>query len=197
VLVVVRHGRTAWNVEGRFQGWADVPLDDEGQRQSARLAAELAAALDRPVTVVSSDLRRAAATADAIGSAVGAVPVTDPDLREVDLGDWAGLTEGEVAARHPEEHRLWSAGRHVRRGGGETLAEAGARVARSIRAAGARAPGSLVIVGHGRSLQSGLAELARCHLVELPGGAVHLGNAEYLALADWRHDQAERALPHR
>jgi probable phosphoglycerate mutase len=197
MLVVVRHGRTAWNAQGRFQGWADVPLDGVGVGQARRVAAELEAAVVGPWTVVSSDLSRAAATATAIAAAGGTVPIIDPGLREVDVGSWEGLTATEAAAMHPVEHRMWVSGVDVPRGGGETRAEAGGRVARSIGAAGESGAGALVVVGHGQSLQAGLQLLAERHLIDLPGGAPHLRNAEYLVLADWRHDQAERLLSHR
>jgi broad specificity phosphatase PhoE len=197
MLVLVRHGRTAWNAQGRFQGWADVPLDGVGVGQARQVAADLEAAVGGPWTVVSSDLSRAAATATAIATAGGTVPIIDPGLREVDVGSWEGLTATEAAAVHPVEHRMWAAGVDVRRGGGETRAEAGARVARSIGAFGAANAGALVVVGHGQSLQAGLQLLAERHLINLPGGAPHLQNAEYLVLADWRHDQAECVLSHR
>lgn len=201
MLVLVRHGRTRWNAEGRFQGWADVPLDPEGQAQSERLAAQLARELTGrpgvPVTVVSSDLRRAAGTAAAIAAAIGVTATTERDLREVDVGAWEGLTLDEVMECFPDEYRGWAADRDVRRGGGETLAEAGERVAGCIESLRAATPGALVVVGHGMSLQSGLDRLAGRGRVSLAHGAPHLGNAERLVLTDWRHDPSERLLSER
>ncbi|HET6964730.1 MAG TPA: histidine phosphatase family protein [Acidimicrobiales bacterium] len=201
MLVLVRHGRTRWNAEGRFQGWADVPLDPEGRAQSERAAAELARDLapERGATVrlVSSDLRRARETAAAIAAALGVTATAERDLREVDVGAWEGLTLDEVRERFPDEYRGWAADRDVRRGGGETLAEAGLRVAGCIERLAALSPGPLVVVGHGMSLQSGLDQLAGRGRVRLPHGAPHLGNAERLVLTDWRHDQTERLLSER
>ena len=205
MLVVVRHGQTAWNAEGRFQGWADVPLDDEGWRQSEQAAVALADLVapvgpvghERLVTVVSSDLRRAADTARTIARAMKATVMVDPQLREVDVGHWEGLTRQEASERFPAEYRAWATGRDVRRGGGETLSDAGARVAAAIRSHRQAAPGDLVVVGHGMSLQAALTVLAGEGLVSLDGGAPHLGNAEYLVLQDWRHDQNERLLSER
>ena len=204
MLVVVRHGRTAWNAEGRFQGWADVPLDDEGLDQSERAARAVASLLGEsssarsaPVTLASSDLRRAAGTAEAIGRALG-VPVTvDPALREVDVGRWEGLTSSEVEQHFPAEHRAWSAGEDVRRGGGETLSQAGRRVADAVRSLLEGAPADVVVVGHGMSLQAALELLSRDGIIDLDGAAPHLGNAEHLALQDWRHDPNERLLSER
>jgi probable phosphoglycerate mutase len=68
-VVIWRHGQTAWNVEGRFQGQTDVDLDDVGRSQAARSAALLAAL--RPTSVVSSDLRRAEATARVLAGITG------------------------------------------------------------------------------------------------------------------------------
>jgi probable phosphoglycerate mutase len=201
VLVLVRHGRTRWNAEGRFQGWADVPLDAEGRAQAERVAAEVVGDLGgRPavdVTVVSSDLRRAAETAATIARQLGAPAGTYRDLREVDVGSWEGLTLDEVMDRFPEEYLRWAADRDIRRGGGETLAEAGTRVAACIDELAAVIPGPLVVVGHGLSLQSGLGILAARGRLELPHGPPHLGNAERLVLTEWRHDQSERLLSDR
>lgn len=85
-LWLVRHGRTAWNAERRYQGWADIPLDRVGRRQARRLRPALG--LERFDGVWSSDLQRACQTALlAYGEAV-----TDPRLREIDFGDIEGLT---------------------------------------------------------------------------------------------------------
>src|SRR5690349_8307102 len=81
-----RHGRTAWTAEGRFQGQADPPLDDVGIAQ-ARASAALLAGF--PVTtIISSDLQRAAQTADALSGRTGIPVVLDERLRERSLGHW-------------------------------------------------------------------------------------------------------------
>jgi broad specificity phosphatase PhoE len=87
-LYLIRHGQTAWNVEGRAQGHADVGLDDEGRRQSRLLGrAFREVALAR---VVSSDLSRALETARAVAEATGAPLTTDSRLREQCFGEWEG-----------------------------------------------------------------------------------------------------------
>ncbi len=189
MLVVARHGRTAWNAEGRFQGWADVPLDRMGREQAEALAEKLASQLpicaSAPVHLWSSDLLRARQTAEVVGRAIGACGRVERALREVDVGRWEGLTRDEVLARFPGEYRLWAGGgaeaRELRRGGGETLSEAGRRVAEFI---GGRLAdrATLVVVGHGMSLQAGLDDLGRQGWVHLSGPAPHLPNAGYLAL---------------
>ena len=204
MLVLLRHGRTAWNRDGRFQGWADVPLDEEGRAQAERVAAELAGQLltgpgPRPdVVVLSSDLARARATATPVASALDSPLVVDAALREVDVGDWEGLTRAEAAARHPEQYRLWTAGADVRRGDGETLAEAGRRVAGRIEAElGLPAPGAgpagrvVVAVGHGMSLQAAAGVLRDRGVVRFTGDPPHLGNARFLVLAGGSADRAD------
>jgi probable phosphoglycerate mutase len=182
-LVLVRHGRTGWNAEGRFQGQADPPLDDLGWEQ-ARRTAEVVAAM-RPAAIVSSDLRRAHQTAVMLGAACGLVPSTDPELREVALGGWEGLERDEAARRFPAEYAAWTAGDDVRRGGGETQAEAGTRVATALlRFVWRAGPGRTVVaVSHGVALQGAMDVLARSGLVQLGGARPpHLGNGEWIVL---------------
>ncbi|MGH9093735.1 MAG: histidine phosphatase family protein [Acidimicrobiales bacterium] len=188
---MARHGRTGWNAAGRYQGQADPPLDRTGRAQAERLAAELVGF--RPAFVLSSDLRRARDTAAAVAGRCGLEPVTDPALREVDLGGWEGLDPAEAARRYPDEYRAWSAGEDVARGGGETLARAGARAAAAVALAVdqlARRPGderTAVVVTHGLVLQGALSSLAGAGRILLPdGGAPHLANGAWLAVTGWR-----------
>jgi broad specificity phosphatase PhoE len=120
-LLLWRHGRTEWNAEGRFQGQLDPPLDDTGREQAVRAAAQLVTAglTSEGTVVVSSDLRRAVATATALTELLGIPLIQDPRLREHGMGCWEGLTRDEVAARYPEQFADWRAGRAVRGRGGE------------------------------------------------------------------------------
>lgn len=187
LLVVVRHGRTEWNAAGRFQGRADPPLDEVGRRQADDCGKELAsrfdqAGLDGPV-IFSSDLRRAADTAAAVAGAFALPFRTDPGLREVDVGLWEGLTAAEAQNRFPDEYRLWAAGADIRRGAGETLDEAGRRVAERIDASwDAAGSAPLIVVGHGMALQAALGYL-RCRArVAFLGDPPHLGNGGWMPL---------------
>lgn len=109
-LVLVRHGRTAWNHEGRAQGHTDVSLDDVGRAQ-ARDVAPLLARLE-PTVLWSSDLARARETAAEVAVAA-ALPVRfDARLREFDVGERAGLTVPEFAERFPDSYTSWKSG-HV------------------------------------------------------------------------------------
>lgn len=180
--MLARHGRTAWNAEGRFQGHSDPPLDSTGRHQAHQLDAQLAPL--RPHLVISSDLQRARSTAEPIADASGAPVEVDPDLREVYLGGWEGLNREEAQARFPHQYQAWSSGRPVRRGGGETEEEAGRRAATAIGEAMRRQPGLVVVVSHGLVLQSATSFLALDGWIREGGPALHLANGEFVAYAD-------------
>src|SRR5581483_2208896 len=96
-LLLSRHGETDWNREGRWQGWADPPLNEVGREQARALAETLrTTAFD---AVYSSDLRRAHETARIVAAPHGVAVVTGPGLREIDVGSWSGLTRAEIEAR--------------------------------------------------------------------------------------------------
>jgi probable phosphoglycerate mutase len=124
-LLLVRHGRTAWNAQRRFQGQADPPLDAFGLAQVYELVTLLAAL--QPDLLMSSDAQRAMQTAEPIAAATGLEVLPDARLRERSLGHWEGLTRDEVAQRYPDEFADWLAGRDVSRRGGETRSEVAAR----------------------------------------------------------------------
>ncbi|HET7683123.1 MAG TPA: histidine phosphatase family protein [Marmoricola sp.] len=159
-LVLVRHGQTAWNLEGRAQGHTDVGLDDVGRSQAEAMAGVVAAM--RPTALWSSDLARARQTAATIAAVTGLEVRTDPRLREFDVGERAGLTIAEFAARFPDEHAAWTAG-HItgRVAGAETAADVVGRVVPAIEEIwSATSPrGTTVVVSHGACLKISLAAL--------------------------------------
>jgi probable phosphoglycerate mutase len=92
-LLMVRHGQSTWNADGRWQGHADAPLSVLGEAQAAA-AAEAIGDID---VVVASDLARARRTAEIIADALGVGPaLVDARLRERDAGAWTGLTRHEI-----------------------------------------------------------------------------------------------------
>jgi probable phosphoglycerate mutase len=96
-ILLVRHGESEWNADGRWQGQADPPLTDLG-RQQAAAAARSIGAVD---AIAASDLERARITAEIIAEHLGVGPVSvDPGLRERDAGEWSGLTRAQI-------HRDW------------------------------------------------------------------------------------------
>jgi glucosyl-3-phosphoglycerate phosphatase len=147
-LVLWRHGRTEWNVTGRFQGQLDPPLDEVGRAEVARAAPRLAAALPPAGTVVvSSDLSRAADTASALTDVLGVPLLLEPRLREHGMGCWEGLTRDEVAAQYPDQYTAWIAGRPVEGRGGENPADVGERALAAL--ADLPAAEVAVVVTHG------------------------------------------------
>lgn len=120
-LVLLRHGRTAWNHARRVQGQLDAELDDTGREQAARAADVLK--LLQPTLLWSSDLVRARDTAAHVAGATGLEPVLDPRLREFDLGERQGLTHEEYAAIAPEEFELFRQGYYDDAAGAESVAD--------------------------------------------------------------------------
>ena len=145
--VLLRHGETALSAERRFAGRGDLPLTGLGEKQAAAAAARLAG---RKVdAIVSSPLRRARQTADAVAAATG-VPVSVEDgLMEVDFGEWEGLTFAEARERWPDELTAWLADPSLAPPGGESFADAAARVGPALdRVLAAHPAESVVVVSH-------------------------------------------------
>lgn len=105
MLVAVRHGQTDWNVEERFQGHLDIPLNGAGYRQAEDLRSRLAGI--RFDIAYSSPLRRALTTAQIIASGVSVS--IDPRLIEIHHGAWQGKTKRHIAERWPQEWERWTA----------------------------------------------------------------------------------------
>ncbi|MDQ6650910.1 MAG: histidine phosphatase family protein [Actinomycetota bacterium] len=188
-LVLLRHGRTAWNAAGRFQGQLDPPLDDVGRGQA--LAVSVGVADLAPTALVSSDSQRALATAAPLGTACR-LPVTPlAGLREIHLGSWQGLTGDQAAAAYPSEFADWLAGLDVRRGSGETYAEVAARAVAALREPLTQIDhdGVLVAVTHGGTARAVLGSLLGLP-VETWWRLAPLGNARWSVLVEadrgWR-----------
>ena len=148
-----RHGQTTYNAERRFQGQSDVPLNDVGRQQAARAARYLAAM--KPDAIFSSDLSRAAETAETLSRLVGLPVQLDKDLRERSGGSWEGKTAEEIRARFPDAFASWAPA------DGETAAAVADRASLAMeRIADSMPGGSLaVVVAHGGALGFGAARL--------------------------------------
>src|SRR6187551_2407785 len=96
-ILLVRHGQSTWNADGRWQGQADPPLSELGIAQ-AEAAARV---LDGVGTIWSSDLERAHHTASILAAALGLAVVPDARLREREAGEWTGLTRAEIDEQYP------------------------------------------------------------------------------------------------
>ena len=108
-VLLIRHGETDWNAKGRWQGRAPVPLNEIGMEQSRRLGRYLAMHGPRIDVLYSSDLKRAMQTAAAVAAPQGLTVVPEPGLREIDLGDWQGLTRAEAEAWDGERYAVYTA----------------------------------------------------------------------------------------
>jgi glucosyl-3-phosphoglycerate phosphatase len=148
--VLWRHGQTTWNVESRFQGQTDIPLDETGEAQAEFTARRLATL--RPDAIFSSDLSRAQQTADALSKITGLRVAPDKDLRERFGGDWEGLNDEEIRTRYPTERASWNPPN------GEPTAVVADRVAAAFaRIAQTLDRGQLaVVVSHGAALRLGM-----------------------------------------
>ncbi|AYY14108.1 histidine phosphatase family protein [Actinobacteria bacterium YIM 96077] len=131
-LVLIRHGESEWNAEGRIQGQHGTGLSARGRAQAEDVATYLTAAFPDPVLVVASDLERVTQTAAPYVSSTGATVEVDKRLREIDTGAWSGLIGAEVAERFPDEIAAVRRGEDIPRGGGERFADLRVRVAEAL-----------------------------------------------------------------
>jgi broad specificity phosphatase PhoE len=151
-LHLVRHGQTDWNLEGRWQGQADVALNDRGREQARQSAHRLAAIpLD---AIYSSDLLRASETAREIARLNPAPLVLEPRLREIHQGEWQGLLVEEIQARFADAyHRRRLNPLTVAAPGGETTQQVRERALAAVRDLAAKYPrGNVAVVSHGFTL---------------------------------------------
>lgn len=144
-LVLIRHGETEWNSQHRCQGHLDIPLSEHGLAQSKAVAAYVAQ--QTWDALYSSDLLRAAMTAEQIAATTQMHIVKDERLRERKLGILQGLTHKEFAERYPEEYRLfYSEDSEWRIPEGESQREASERIVEACRDIAVNHPGERVLV---------------------------------------------------
>jgi broad specificity phosphatase PhoE len=162
-LILVRHGETDWNATLRYQGHANIPLNEHGREQARKSGARLARY--GATALYTSDIVRAAETAAIVGAATGLTPQPMPDLREIDVGQWEGLTPEELYRRFPEHMAAFDRdpARTVRLGG-ESYAQLQERALAALNALHARHPGdeSVLAVSHGGTIRALL-----CHIIGL------------------------------
>jgi len=148
-LTFIRHGQTDWNVQQRFQGQIDVPLNPTGRQQAQRLAQRLG--LEPPTLLFSSDLARAQQTAAPLASAWATAPLLLPALREQSFGVLEGLDAQSVQREHPGLWQQWLTQRaDFALPGGESAAQFHTRVWAGVQALVTEHPGQrLTVVTHG------------------------------------------------
>jgi probable phosphoglycerate mutase len=146
-LLLLRHGQSQWNAEGRWQGVADPPLTSHGEDQAKAAAGWLAHT--GFTGVVSSHLRRARRTAEIIAAELGlGAPAVEPELRERDVGDWSGCTTDEIVKRWPGQLEAWRAGHLESPPNGESRAGMESRVMHAVTRL-TEGDGVLLVVTHG------------------------------------------------
>lgn len=183
-LVLLRHGQTGHNANGRMQGHLDSMLTDTGREQAAQAGPVIAKL--QPDRLVSSDLSRAAGTAELIGMATGLPVELDPRLRETHLGEWQGRTVEQVEQGWPGAIAQWRSDPEWAPPGGESRLEVVRRSRPVVEELDDELAGgedtTVVLVAHG-GLIAGLV----CSMLALPtpawpsiGG---IGNCKWATLA--------------
>jgi len=160
--ILIRHGESLSNREGRVQGQADVELSEVGQRQAAAVAdwcssqPEIAAADE----IWSSPLRRAHATAEAIGAAIGKPVQVADDLRELHAGIFQGHLWDDLAVRFPTEVARWQSGDvDYQIPEGESRRQLAQRGRQALEALAGRPTKRMIVVAHGGILTAALGLL--------------------------------------
>lgn len=165
-LLLIRHAQTDHNLQRRYQGHTDTPLNPLGQEQTRRLAARLAG--ETVEAVYSSDLARAHQTADILAARLTLPIYPLRGLREIDVGEAAGMTRKSLRERYPDlfgPH--WTEARFPR---GESHSELSQRVTGTVRDIAAAHPRQkVVVVTHGGAIRALLAALAEIPLSALVG----------------------------
>jgi 2,3-bisphosphoglycerate-dependent phosphoglycerate mutase len=165
-LIIVRHGETEWNLDGRMQGHSDSRLTPLGLRQAEAVASRLA---NEPIDAIhASDLGRAMRTAEALAKVTGLAAAPDPHLRERDMGIFQGLSFEEIGQRYPQEYQLFASRRpDYVIPGGESMQQCHDRVIAGLQAIADRHPGQcVVVVTHGGPLSAVFR-----HTMQLPVNA--------------------------
>jgi broad specificity phosphatase PhoE len=173
LVYLARHGQTAYNAEGRFQGQQEIPLDDTGRAQAAELA-ERAAAYGF-AALWCSPLLRARETADAVAARIGLTPCEDARLMETDSGDWTDRSFADVIAEAPEAFAAFAnADASFAFPGGESFAQQEVRVAAALDDVEAGELPALVVC-HGMVIRAALAVRAGellAHIKRVPNAAL-------------------------
>jgi len=199
-LLLVRHGQTDGNLQGRWQGWDGTPLNQQGEWEAALIAQRLAQTKDAIAALYASPLRRAWQTAERIGEALNLCPVPHDGLKEMNFGQISGITLDEFRERFPDLHKRWTDKMDLSFTfpGGEQRVQFFQRVGEAMAGIVARHPDQkVVVVAHGGSLRACLVhylpaqfsqwwtyELGNCSLTRLE---VRAGQGKLLILNDRAH----------
>ncbi len=169
-VYLARHGETAYNHEGRFQGQQQIPLNDTGRAQAGELAERAAGYNFRALWC--SPLLRAQETADVVARRIGLQPVEDARLMETDAGDWTDRTFADVRGEAPE---LFDAFAAAQPGfafpGGESFAQQEVRVGAALEEIERHELPALVVC-HGMAIRAAFAVRGAVRFERLPNAAL-------------------------
>ncbi len=164
-LVLVRHGESGWNADGRIQGQLGEGLSERGHAQARHTAAWLAETHPDAV-VATSDLERTRQTAAPLEERLGRDALVEPGLRELDFGTWSGKRGADLQVAEPDRWRRWSEGEDVvHEVGGEDRESFTRRVVDAYERllAGIPTEGTLVCITHGGPIWFGVRALLDLH----------------------------------
>ena len=189
-LLLVRHGVTTWNREGRFQGHRDAPLADDGRLEARLLGERVAGMRVGGLELITSSLSRAADTAVIVASALvptGApprAPRADDRLMEIGQGEWEGRTHAELAVHDADRYAAWRArAGEEQPPGAETIEAALARVMSLLTEVTAHPGAAACLVSHG-----GILRLVARQLLGLDPRRAWAMDVDNASLSELRRD---------
>lgn len=155
-IILIRHGETEWNILGKFQGSTDIPLSNEGIRQAFMLKERLKSDFDY---IFSSPLKRAYETAKILCDESGKQVSIAEEIREINFGEWEGLTVKGIAEKYPDIFNEWRNDKREGKfcGGDMSTLNASIRAKNCIMEIANKHKGKkIVIVAHGGIIKAGL-----------------------------------------
>ena len=178
-LYLVRHGETEWNADNRVQGSMDISLSDKGRGQ-ADLVADFLKNLPRPQRILSSNLSRARETAEIIADALNIPGISvNPLLREINCGQWEGMSVDELLADHPRDYAMWRLNPSYKCPQGESVEDVKERILKFFLESKDDLSETVLIVAHGLFNRAALSfimdlPLQQCRYFEQDNGAVNI-----------------------
>ena len=181
-LCLVRHGETDWNVEGRWQGQADIPLNPKGIEQAIYIAKKF---IDVDLKAIfSSDLGRASQTAIFLAVEKKLEVHSDSRLREIHMGSWQGMLISEIQVRYGEAFsKRQENPMQVAPPGGETALQVQTRVLSSLKEIIVKYPGdNVAIFSHGFAIATILAHVKQISIIQVWDLVPHNGEVKKLVI---------------
>jgi len=190
-ILLIRHGEVVWNKQACYTGWTDLPLTERGMGQARHVAERLSA---EPLEAVyCSDLKRAAVTAEIIAAPRKLTPIVEPDLRELNYGEWEGVAEADLPTLCPDLYAAWTASpAEIAVPRGESFSQLRDRVCGVVaRIMAERPDGTVAMVGH-----KSVNRVLLCHLLGVDINLYRRIGQDNGAISSiiFTHDRAQVAL---